>query len=261
MGRVARDRPGRSVDARRARDAARPGRRPDDRSDRGDVPAYLADEPRQGPADGGAGVPGRGPGGRGAAGPHGACPARARSPGTGGADPDRRRRHAVVRAPPGRRGRAGRGHPEDDGQRRPRHRLLHRVLHRDHAHRDLHPPAAHERRLARALGDRRGVRALQRRDVARLGVPVRGRSGDHLRSAVRHREARGAADGRQAREPQPLRDDDDLGGRHDGRRRDGAGGSRGRVSGTASSAASASSRASCCTRSRATGSSTSRSAT
>ena len=33
--------------------------------------------------------------------------------------------------------------PEDDGQRRPRHRLLHRLLHRGHPRRAVHPPAAH----------------------------------------------------------------------------------------------------------------------
>ena len=40
---------------------------------------------------------------------------------------DRRRRHAVVRASPPRRRRAGDRNPQDDGQRRPRDRLLHRL--------------------------------------------------------------------------------------------------------------------------------------
>ena len=71
----------------------------------------------------------------------------------------------------------GRGHPQDDGQRRARHRLLHRLLHGRHPHGELHPPAAHERRLARAPRGGRGVRALQRGDVAHLGLPVRRRPG------------------------------------------------------------------------------------
>ena len=40
---------------------------------------------------------------------------------------------------------------------------------------------------------------------------------------VRHRQAGGAPDRRQGRQPQPLRDDDDLRGRDDDRRRDGPG--------------------------------------
>ena len=59
------------------------------------------------------------------------------------ADPDRRRRHAVVRAADARRGRAGDRDPEDDGQRRPRDRLLHRLLDRRHARRAVHPQPAH----------------------------------------------------------------------------------------------------------------------
>ena len=62
-----------------------------------------------------------------------ARPAVLEPPGHRRADPDRRRRHALVRAPAPRRGRPGRRHPQDDGQRRPRHRLLHRVLDGDHA--------------------------------------------------------------------------------------------------------------------------------
>ena len=93
--------------------------------------------------------------------------ARARPPRPRRPDPDRRRRHAVLRAAPARRGRARHRHPEDDGQRRPRHRLLHRLLHRRHARGRVHPRPADVDRLARADRRRRAVRPLQRRDVAR----------------------------------------------------------------------------------------------
>ena len=51
----------------------------------------------------------------------------------------------------------------------------------------------------------------------------------HLGDPVRHRQARGAADRRQEGEPVELRDGDRVGGRHPGRRRDGAVGRGGRV--------------------------------
>ena len=53
--------------------------------------------------------------------------------------PDRRRRHALVRAEDARRGSAGGGHPQDDGQRRPRDRLLHRLLNCGHPRRRVRP--------------------------------------------------------------------------------------------------------------------------
>ena len=46
--------------------------------------------------------------------------------------------------------RAARRHPQDDGQRRPGHRVLHRLLDGDHARQGAHQPAAHDARLARA---------------------------------------------------------------------------------------------------------------
>ena len=145
------------------------------------------------------------------------------------ADPDRRRRHALVRAADARRGRAGDRDPEDDGQRRPRHRLLHRLLDRDHARRPVHPQPAHEHRLARADRGHRAVRALQRRDVADHRLPRRRRPRRHLRGPVRHRQARPAAGRGQAREPVELRDGDRVGGRDARRRRDGAVGRGGRL--------------------------------
>ena len=45
------------------------------------------------------------------------------------------------------------------------HRLLHRLLDRDHPHRALHPPPAHDARLPRAARGGRAVRALQRRNL------------------------------------------------------------------------------------------------
>ena len=74
--------------------------------------------------------------------------ARARLPGH-----DRRRRHAELRARARRRGRAVIGDPEDDGQRRPGHRVLHRLLVGDHPRQGADQPPADDARLARA--DRR----------------------------------------------------------------------------------------------------------
>ena len=64
---------------------------------------------------------------------------------------DRRRRHPVVLAGPGRRRRAAHGHPQDDGQRRPGHRVLHRLLDRDHPG-ARRPSTASGRRSARTSG-------------------------------------------------------------------------------------------------------------
>ena len=72
----------------------------------------------------------------------------------------RRRRHAVLRPADAQRGRPGDRHPQDDGQRRPRHRLLHRVLDRGHPGCRVHPQPADQRRLARADRGRRAVRSV-----------------------------------------------------------------------------------------------------
>ena len=122
-----------------------PAQRPHDRPHGRHVPAHLAHEPGRVSAQRRAGVPRRPGDGRGAVRLHGARPARDRAPRDRRADPDRRRRHALVRAAPARRGRAGDRDPEDDGQRRPRHRLLHRLLDRRHARRPVHPQPPHAR--------------------------------------------------------------------------------------------------------------------
>ena len=104
---------------------------------------------------------------------------------------DRRRRHAVLLAGPGERGRAARRDPQDDGQRRPGHRVLHRLLDRDHAGQGADQPAADDARQPRAdrrlpdLRPRRRVLGAVHR-VRDLG-PVR-----HPRGAVRPRRARRA---------------------------------------------------------------------
>ena len=54
----------------------------------------------------------------------------------------------VLRPAAARRRRPGHRDPEDDGQRRPRHRLLHRLLDGGHAGRRVHPCAAHVDRVA-----------------------------------------------------------------------------------------------------------------
>ena len=64
---------------------------------------------------------------------HRARRARHRAPGPRRHRPHRRRRHAELRRPAAPRGRPGGGDPQDDGQRRLGHRLLHRLLDRDHA--------------------------------------------------------------------------------------------------------------------------------
>ena len=145
------------------------------------------------------------------------------------ADPDRRRRHPLVRAADARRGRPGDRDPEDHGQRRPRDRLLHRLLDRRHAGRPVHPQPADVDGLARADRRRRAVRPLQRRDLADHRVPRGRRPRGHLRGAVRRRQARRAPRRRQARQPVELLDGDRLGGGDDRGRRHGALGRGGRV--------------------------------
>ena len=82
--------------------------------------------------------------------------------------PDRRRRHPLLRPPDARGGRAGDRHPEDDGQRRPRDGLLHRLLDRGDTRRAVHPQPPHLDRVARANRRHRALRPLQRRDVPHL---------------------------------------------------------------------------------------------
>ena len=77
-------------------------------------------------------------------------------------DPDRRGRHAFLRAAAPRGGGAGHRHPEDHGQRRPRDRLLHRLLHRRESRGPVHPQPPHRGRLPRAGRGGRAVRPLQR---------------------------------------------------------------------------------------------------
>ena len=171
--------------------------------------------------------------------PHPARPPRLESLGIDVAHPDRRRRHADLCVAAPRRGRARDRHPEDDGQRRPRHRLLHRLLDRDHTRRAVHPQPAHvagsHERIAvvELFGRYCGETSLDHR------LPRRRRPRDHLRGAVRHRPARRAARRGQALEPVELRDGDRFRGRHDRRRRDGRCRARRTRTGTASSAASA----------------------
>ena len=87
------------------------------------------------------------------------------------------------------RGRAARRDPQDDGQRRPGHRVLHRLLVGDHAGEGADRPAADDARQPRA--DRRLPDLRARRRV--LGA-VRGvrdvRALRHPRGAVRPRRAR-----------------------------------------------------------------------
>ena len=98
-------------------------------------------------------------------------------------DRDRRRRHVELRGPPAPGGLPRRRHPEDDGQRRLRHGLLHRLQHRGHPQRGLDHRPAHPRRLARAHRRRRAVRPQLGRDIALRGVPGGRRPRDHLGSA------------------------------------------------------------------------------
>ena len=73
---------------------------------------------------------------------HRPLPGGDRSAGPGLAGPHRRRRHPLLRPAARPRRRTRGGGAEDDGQRRVRHRLLHRVLDRGHPQRAVHPPAA-----------------------------------------------------------------------------------------------------------------------
>ena len=128
--------------------AAHPVDRPDDRPHGRHVPAHLAHEPEPRARRRGARASRRPRERRRPVRLHRPRAPRRRGARDRRADPDRRRRHAVVRAADARRGRARGRDPEDDGQRRPRDRLLHRVLDGGHARRPVHPQPAHVDRLA-----------------------------------------------------------------------------------------------------------------
>ena len=81
----------------------------------------------------------------------------------------RRRRHAQLRGAPGQVGRQSHRHPQDDGQRRAQHRVLHRLFDRHHARARGHRAAAHHGRLARA--HRAVPRLRARRRATRRSTP------------------------------------------------------------------------------------------
>ena len=184
----------------RARAEARPGLRAHDRPYGRNRPAHLANQSRSSqPGAGAGGAPGssrrRGP-----VRLHRSRPALDRAAPDRRARADRWGRHALVCAAAPRRRGSGHRDPEDDGQRRPRNRLLHRVLDRSHARRPVHPQPPNERREPRAPGGRRALRALFGRDVAGHGVPRRCRPRGHLGGSVRSRPL-----GRTPRRRQALR--------------------------------------------------------
>ncbi len=104
-------------------------------------------------------------------------------------DPDRRGRHAQLRraAPQGRG--QGHRHSEDDGQRRPRDGLLHRLQHVRHPHDRARASPAHDGGIARALSRDRGVRPLRRVHRAPADHGRRRRPLRDSRARVRHRAA------------------------------------------------------------------------
>ena len=111
----------------------------------------------------------------------------------------RRRRHAQLRRRAGPPRLPGGGHPQDDGQRRARHRLLHGLRHlREPHHRDG-PPGDHLGGLARAHRGARGLRPLRRFYGAAADFRRRRRPLRHPRAQVRHGAPRRAARGRPQR--------------------------------------------------------------
>ena len=190
LGWAARDESGRRGVARRQRRVVEPGGRADDRPHRRHDAPHVTHEPRPRQARQRAGLPRRPGGRRWPVRLHGAHDPGDRTARARRARPDRRRRHAVVRPSTPRRGHPGDRHSEDDGQRRPRHRLLHRILDRSHPGSRVRPRPPHVDRIARTDRGHRTVRALQRADVTRDRISLRRRPGHHLRSAVRRRTAR-----------------------------------------------------------------------
>ena len=138
---------------------------------------------------------------------------------------DRRRRHAELRRGPLRERGGGHRDPQDHGQRRPGHRVLHRLLVGDHPGQGDDQPAADDARVARA--DRR---IPDLRPGRRVLGPVHGLCHlgpvPHPGGAVRPRAA-GRRHGRgPPTQPEPLRVRDrgrrcDVGGRLTGRVRRG----------------------------------------
>ena len=98
------------------------------------------------------------------------------------------RRHAELRGSPRARGLPGDRHPQDDGQRRPRHRVLHRLLDRGDARQGAHQPPAHDAGQPRA--HRRLPHLRPQRRLHRLVRRLRHeRQLRHPRAAVRPRRA------------------------------------------------------------------------
>ena len=128
--------------------------------------------------------------------PHHPGPREPGPPGDRVAHRHRRRRHAQVGRPARSTGREGDGDPQDHGQRRPGHRVLHRLLHGHHPGHRRHRPAAHHHRLPRAGGHLPGLR-----EGRRLHRPLRGPR--HLQP-VRHPRVPGGP--REAHRPPPHRE-------------------------------------------------------
>ena len=157
---------------------------------------------------------------------HAGRPRQPRAPRDRHPDLDRRRRHALLLEGARRRRRPDHRDPQDDGQRRPRDRVLHRLLDRDHPGQGRDQPPADDARLARA--DRRlpDLRPQRRLHGALHGLRHLGAlrdPGEALRPpAPRRRPRRGSP-----QQPQPVLVRDRLRGRPAGG--DGApGGRRGR---------------------------------